>query len=176
MANPESKAPADRMQVRRLSPTDTGRLLAFYQALSDTVTFFYEPFGELNEDVIGRHLAGAEASKHISLGLWRQDGTVLGHAFVFDVEGNKPVFGIGLNESVQGRGWGRRMTAAALAEGDARGVPLVTLTVLKANHRAIKLYEKSGFVIKGEDSFRAAHDSHYMERRVTKECGSRKSP
>jgi ribosomal protein S18 acetylase RimI-like enzyme len=52
-----------------------------------------------------------------------------------------------------------------LREADKRNLPIITLTVLKDNSNARKLYEKMGFEIKGEETFRQEKDSHYMERR-----------
>ena len=164
MSDPGPTAEPHDFGVLRLTEQHTGELLTFYEGLSDEVTFFYRPFSEIDRDVICAHLAGAAEGKHISLGLVRRDGTILGHAFVLSIGGEKPVFGIGLDQSVHGRGWGRRMTAEALAEAEKHGVALVTLTVLKGNTRALSLYRKFGFVIKGEASFHSAGDSYCMER------------
>ena len=165
VAEPVPTNSVQHVVLRKLTEADTKALLVFSQSLSDAVTFFFRPFGDVREEVIREHLVGADADESISLGLVREDGAVVGHAFIFRILAEKPVLGIGLDESVQGCGWGRCMMEAVLAESDGRGLPLVTLTVVKDNHRAVRLYEKLGFVIRGEVTFRAANDGYSMERR-----------
>ena len=150
--------------IRDLAPSDGGRLLAFYQSLSESVTRLFRPFDPVNEEVIWGHLAETEAGKHISIGLLTKDGTVKGHGFVLFLDKDKPVFGVGLHESAHGLGWGRILAQAVLDRADAQRIPLVTLTVIKTNSRAMSLYEKLRFVNKGEETYREKHDSYYMER------------
>ena len=152
------------MRIHQLSSMDWKRLLEFYESLSLPVAELFRPFGEPSEQVIRGHLSETDIGKHISFGLVLHDGTVEGHAFVQGIDSERPVFGIGLREHVHGRGWGRRLAETILREADNRALPLVTLTVVKVNTRATALYEKLGFVLKGEHTFRQENDSHYMER------------
>ena len=151
------------MRIRKLSSSDADSLLAFYTSLSEGVTFMFRPFAEVTVAAMSDHLA--DAGKHISLGIVADDGTIMGHGFVLHIEADKPVFGIGLHQSIHGRGWGYKLMRGVLREADDGKRPLVTLTVLKVNRRARALYEKMGFVLKGEATFRASNDSYYMERR-----------
>ncbi|MCK4602145.1 MAG: GNAT family N-acetyltransferase [Phycisphaerae bacterium] len=151
--------------VRSLGISDAGKLLAFYEALSDSVARLFRPFGTVDERVITEHLHETECGRHISLGLVYGDGTIKGHGLVRFLDRDKPSFGIGLCEGIQGRGWGRKLMEAVLDEADARGLSLITLTVLKENSRAIALYEKTGFEVKGEAKAKKEGDSYYMERR-----------
>jgi ribosomal protein S18 acetylase RimI-like enzyme len=112
------------------------------------------------------HLKETQAGRHISLGLVRPNGTVEGHVFILFTDTEKPVYGIGIQDRVQGQGWGKKLSHAVLAEADRMEKPLVTLTVVKANTRAQKLYETLGFVRKGEETFKTPNDSLYMERRI----------
>lgn len=154
-----------RVVIQRLATADADRLLDFYHSLSDEVQWFYRPFGDVEEASIREHLDGAEAGRHIALAIVREDGVVLGHAFIAEVRGVEPVLGIGLHQSIHGMGWGRRLMEAVLAEADCMSVPFVTLTVLKSNHRAKTLYDSLGFVVEGESTFRSENDSYYMVRR-----------
>jgi ribosomal protein S18 acetylase RimI-like enzyme len=155
------------MTIRELTSTDRDRLLAFYLSLDDDVNWFYRPFGDATPDKLAGHLVQAEAGRAISLGLCEEGdgGGILGHAFISNTDTARPVFGIGLHQRVIGQGWGRRLMEACLAEADRQGLPLVALTVLKTNERAVPLYESLGFVRTGEATFRAGNDSLAMERR-----------
>jgi ribosomal protein S18 acetylase RimI-like enzyme len=155
----------DTLRVRPLTAADTAALLAFYHSLPEAVTRFFLPFGVVvTEEALRAHLEGAEAGRNVSLGLVGEAGEIQGHAFLQGVDTERPVFGIGLRERLLGQGWGRRLMRQALEEGDALGLPKTTLTVVKANRRALALYEKMGFAIRGECAFRAPGDSWYMER------------
>ena len=125
----------------------------------------YQPFGPVvKEETIVNHLREAEAGRHISFALVSPEGAIEGHSFILFTAGPKPVFGIGLQEKVHGRGWGRRLMEVVLKEVDAQNAPLVTLTVVKLNGKARALYEKLGFVLKGEETFMEKNDSYSMER------------
>jgi RimJ/RimL family protein N-acetyltransferase len=138
--------------------------LAFYNSLSEGVRAFFLPFGEVEIGTLRAHLASADAGAALSLGLVDHVGTVMGHCFVNDLSEPRPVLGIGLRDVIIGHGYGRRMMQAALAEADRMRLPVVTLTVVKANARAVRLYEQLGFVRTGETSFRSWLDSWCMER------------
>ena len=153
------------MAIRRLTSTDAEILLAFYHSLAKPVTDFYQPFGPVVQaETITTHLAETDAGRHISLGLVEPGGAIAGHAFILSIETEKPVFGIGLCDRVHGRGWGRALMQYVLEEGDRKKLPLVTLTVVKHNTKARAMYEKIGFALKGEETFRQPNDSFYMER------------
>jgi len=152
------------MRIRRLTTNDTARLVAFYESLSDEVHWFYRPFTDITAEALWDHLAGSDDLRHIIKGVVDDTGAVVGHAFILNTDGPEPVLGIGLHQSVHGKGLGRELMVRVLDEADAWGLPLVTLTVVKTNHRAVRLYESLGFEIRGEVSFRSENDSHYMER------------
>lgn len=153
------------MLIRPLTLPDAAALLDFYQSLTEAVTYFFQPWPEATAEILTQHLADAEAGKHVVLGLVTAEGTVEGHGFIWNVDTNEPVLGIGLRERAQGLGWGRLLMGALLAEADARNLPQVYLTVLKDNRRAQNLYESVGFVAQGEVTFRAPNDSLKMVRR-----------
>jgi len=147
--------------------TDVSGLLRFYRTLAPAVKKLYQPFGpEFKEDAIVNHLRETDAGRNIGFGLIGPDGSIEGHAFVFIEAINivKPTFGIGLQERVHGLGMGKILAAAVLKECDQKKLPLVCLTVLKANTRAKAMYEKMGFALKGDATFKEKDDSYYMER------------
>jgi ribosomal protein S18 acetylase RimI-like enzyme len=59
------------------------------------------------------------------------------------------VNGIAVDPALQGRGVGRALIEAAVAEARARGARRLTLRVFSANERARRLYESAGFVVEG---------------------------
>jgi len=152
------------MEIRKLTADDSAGLAAFYASLSDEVNWFYRPFDDPTEEVLREHLAGGDAGRHVILGIVDDDGSIAGHAFILSVASEGPVFGIGLHQSIHGKGLGRRLTVAILEEAGRLALPLVTLTVMKENVRAKTLYQSLGFELRGECGFRSPGDSLYMER------------
>ena len=153
------------MRIRKLGGTDAESLRAFYASLSQAVTVMFQPFAEVTKAAMRDHLAEADTGRHLSFGIVADDGTVMGHGFILHINSDKPVFGIGLHQSIHGRGWGHKLMRSVLSEADDGKRSPVTLTVLKVNRRARALYEKMGFVLRGEATFRENNDSYYMERR-----------
>jgi ribosomal protein S18 acetylase RimI-like enzyme len=133
--------------------------------LNQEVTWYYLPFGwDVGREVLEEHLREAETRRHLSLGLLDDAQRILGHVFIWNMQDGKPVFGIGLHQSILGKGWGRRLAQTILSLADSLEMPRVTLTVLKTNARAISLYQSLGFAIRGTCSMRSTDDSLYMER------------
>jgi ribosomal protein S18 acetylase RimI-like enzyme len=153
------------MTVRDLTTADAPALLEFYRTLDQEVTWYYLPFGaDVRQETLEDHLRAAETGTHISLGLLDEAQRVLGHVFLWNIRDEKPVFGIGLHQSILGQGWGRRLAETIFARADALRIPLVTLTVLKTNVRACSLYRTLGFETRGVCTMRSTDDSYYMER------------
>jgi|GEM_PF-140241 len=151
--------------IRPLTVSDVSGLLKFYQTLAPAVKKFYQPFGpEVKEDAVVNHLRETDAGQNISLGLIGPDGGIAGHSFVAAINTLKPTFGIGLQERVHGLGMGKKMMAMVMEECDQKKLPLVCLSVVKANTRAKTMYEKIGFVLTGETTFKEKNDSYLMER------------
>jgi ribosomal protein S18 acetylase RimI-like enzyme len=59
------------------------------------------------------------------------------------------VNGVAVDPARQGRGIGRALIDAAIAEARARGARRLTLRVFSPNERARRLYESAGFVVEG---------------------------
>ncbi len=153
------------MELRPMTSEDLQALLSFYSALPASVTELFEPFGpRVTVSILQRFLVDTDKGMHLSFGLFDPGGIICGHAFIWNVDSELPVFGIGIAEGAQCQGWGRRMAVRVLAEADARGAKKVALTVLKANARAWTLYESLGFRRTGEATFRSENDSFQMER------------
>jgi len=158
--------------IRRLAPADAPALFRFYRSLSRAVRDFYAPFGPVvTAEKIADHLAATCDGRALSLGLIGPRGAVLGHAFLIGLDRDRPVLGIGLRDRLLGRGWGRVLITELLRQGDALGRPVITLTVVKANARALALYQRVGFAIRSHHTFRHPDDSWYMERTTPSPLG-----
>ena len=153
------------MELQRLTSNDLQALLSFYSGLSKSVTDTFEPFGpRVTEEILRQYLVDTDRGTHLSFGLFHPLGIIVGHVFIWNIDSELPVFGIGLAESAQSQGWGRRMAQRVLEEADARGAKRVALTVVKTNVRAVTLYERLGFRRTGHATFRNQNDSLSMER------------
>ncbi|MGC8667021.1 MAG: GNAT family N-acetyltransferase [Chthonomonadales bacterium] len=154
------------LHIVELTPDDAAPLLSFYHSLSPAVTEVFLPFDAVSWDTLEAHLAEAARGIHLSLALVTDTGEIVGHGFIANIRSMAPTLGIGLRDDYIGRGYGRMLMEQLLALADADNLPLVTLTVVKSNERALRLYLRCGFRITGEATFRAPNDSWYMERRA----------
>ena len=76
-------------------------------------------------------------------------GTLVGH-YYFEEKGNALEIGLGLRPELVGRGLGLEFFRAGLEYGRARFRPArVILAVAGFNERAVKVYERAGFVQTG---------------------------
>ena len=78
-------------------------------------------------------------------------GQAIGGVFVEDTEGSVYVHELQLLPPFQNRGVGTAVMRSVIHNATRRGVP-VDLTVVPANHRAQRLYERLGFEVIGTES------------------------
>lgn len=78
-----------------------------------------------------------------------EDGRVVGHCGVTDIVGDGEITNVAVHPDYRGRGIGRELLAALLAEGEKAGITAFTLEVRAGNRAAVHLYEKAGFVSAG---------------------------
>jgi ribosomal protein S18 acetylase RimI-like enzyme len=91
----------------------------------------------------------------------------MGHAFLAGIKSaDQPTLGVGIHQSLLGRGLGRKLTTTLLTEAE----PLIAgkdivLTVVQDNRPAVELYTSLGFEI--TDRFTSEHDNlpYYAMRR-----------
>jgi len=71
---------------------------------------------------------------------------IVGWSFLWNLESEKPTFGLGIADEVQGKGLGSALMDGVMKAARERGLRKVFLTVVKDNEVAWKMYEKRGFV------------------------------
>ena len=152
------------MQIRRLTPGDEDELYTFYRNLTEAVAALFRPFEPLNPEVIRKHLADADAGEDISLGLTAKHG-IVGHGFVMRIADRNPIFGIGIDETYHGEGYGSRLAREVIQRCDAAGIENISLTVLKRNQKAIRMYRRLGFRAITDHTYLYEHDSLLMIRK-----------
>ena len=69
---------------------------------------------------------------------------IVGWSFIWDLETDKPSFGLGVADDFHGMGLGGVLMDRVMEE--ARKLSRLLLTVVKDNHVARRMYEKRGFV------------------------------
>jgi GNAT superfamily N-acetyltransferase len=155
------------MEIRDLTTADLKAFEDFYHSLSEGTVKLFAPFGPTpTREALLAHLRETEAGDHLSLGLFNEAGEMEGHGFMLHLAGT-PSFGLGLRDRMQGEGWGPKLMAAVMADPRVASLPLITLTVVKTNDRARRIYERWGFVIVTEGTPEWLTDEHwYMERRI----------
>ena len=93
---------------------------------------------------LAAELAAAPATRHAVVA--EHGGAVVGYAIVRVVADSADVQRVAVDAAHRGRGTGRRLLDALLAEADRRGCTEVLLEVAADNDAAQALYASAGFV------------------------------
>lgn len=133
-------------QLRLANASDVDALVGLMSAFNASQGYGFDP--EAGRRNLGDFLATPACGR---IWLLLSEGRPLGYlvlAFGFSFEyGGRDAFidEFFLDESVRGRGWGRRALESVLREARALGVNAVHLEVEAENERARGLYERTGF-------------------------------
>lgn len=158
MAQSEPTAiPPPAVRVRPAAPSDApplGRLGALLVALHhgfDADRFL--PPGPGTEQGYGRFLASQIGRADVIVLVAEADGEVLGYCYGA-IEGTDymalrgpagVLYDLVVDPAHRGRGVGRRLLEAAVAELKARGAPRVVLSTAEQNQAAQRLFARAGF-------------------------------
>lgn len=99
----------------------------------------------------------------------RARGSVVGYLCFWEIGHEIHITNLAVHPEWRRLGVARRLLAAALAEGVARGVTLAFLEVRPSNTRALALYESLGFQVIGRRNgyyFDTGEDALVMEARL----------
>lgn len=161
-----------RAAIRPLSDGDGEALAVFYAGVPLDDIRFYCPH-PLDREHALCNAAKAYSPTEVVLVLDTAGG-IGGYAWYRWSEGDAlSGFGICISRAFQGQGVGRLLMTRLLEIAETVGPPVMTLTVQRANARAVQLYQSMGFQVVREQI--RQHDpalgfpeepEFYMERRV----------
>jgi ribosomal protein S18 acetylase RimI-like enzyme len=140
------------MLIRRLCRGDGAALACFYNALSDRSRRTFRPLGlstteQVCEEIVRDNLPEFERRYDLVV---VDDGAIVGWSFLWGLDSEQPMFGLGIADRFQGQGLGSEMMDRVMAAARERGLGLVRLTVVQDNDVAWEMYERRGFVRCGE--------------------------
>jgi ribosomal protein S18 acetylase RimI-like enzyme len=120
----------------------------------------------LDRDQALRKAADAGSPTFVCVVLEDRDGELAGYAWYrWQAGADRSGFGICARRDRQGSGGGTALMTALLAVAAEYGPPIMTLTVQKANPRAVALYGKMGFRVVREHLRASDQEPEYaMER------------
>ena len=142
----------DDITIRPLERADVARIPAYFDGLSPATRATYHPF-EFNQQDVTRIAAqlGDDRSAHV--GAFCGDGgeeRMVGHVWYTHKGGyGRPGLGIGIVDEFQGSGVGQALMAEIDTVASARGEKQIELSVYLDNHRAMRVYAKTGYRIIG---------------------------
>lgn len=114
------------------------------EALTEIEGWTYDPPYDFYD---GRHEAVRDPERYFAA--FDEDGSLVGH-YYFEPQEEVLVYGLGMRPELTGQGRGAEFFRAGLAFGRERFRPrTIVLAVAAFNERAIKVYERAGFVETG---------------------------
>ena len=139
----------DEVIIRPLRAEDAPALETFYNGLGrDTIRLFHPLGWNVSlSDTVGVCEAAARGERYDLV--LDHAGSIVGWAFLANMNTDTLLFGIGIAETYRGRGFGRRLMQGLIDEALRRGKKHIELTVVQTNIRARKLYENFGFKVTG---------------------------
>ena len=165
------------VSIRLLTREDASALGEFYAAIPAEDEFFYRPY-PLTREQAAKVAAWSSSPFHVCVVAEMGAAEIAGYAWYRwqDEESVQSGFGICVARSVHRKGLGTALMQRVLEIGEQIGPPVMTLTVQKANPRAVKLYERVGFCIVREQERGTDSEPEYYMERPMRAAGSGKSP
>lgn len=136
---------AEELIFNRLDATHVQGLTALFKALQDNgdERFFHPHPLTGTEAAAKARYTGDDLYFVVQ---WR--GKIVGYAMLrgWDEGYSIPSLGLAIHPSVRGRGFGAECIRFLHQQAKKKGAEKVRLTVAHENHRALRLYEKEGYV------------------------------
>jgi RimJ/RimL family protein N-acetyltransferase len=152
------------LQVEELSPAHLAGLQAFNAGLSVATRAVFLPHAYdamTLERYEARHRAGRDRAYVL-----RAAETVVGYGFLWEFDQLVPLLGLGLADAWQGQGLGAPFLRILINDAETAGRHGVELTTVTTNTRALRLYQRAGFVLRGEVDNRAGDGRVVREYRL----------
>ena len=134
--------------VERLSRTEPAALARFHDALSPHSRGHFWPHA-YDATTLDR-LRERDACGNDRIYVLQAGVEVVGYFFLWEFTDPVPVMGIGLADAWQGQGLGAPMIGVLVDDARATGRRGIDLTTATTNDRALRLYQKVGFILSGE--------------------------
>ena len=150
--------------VERLSRTKPDAVMRFHERLSDATRGQFFPHA-YDAGTLAR-LAERDARGDDCIYVLRAGEDVVGYFFLWEFTDPVPVLGIGLADAWQGQGLGAPMIGVLVDDARAAGRSGIDLTTMITNDRALRLYERAGFLRCGEIDNVAGNGCVVRERRM----------
>ncbi|MFO7946288.1 MAG: GNAT family N-acetyltransferase [Armatimonadota bacterium] len=146
--------------LRHITADDYEQVLQYFDGLSDLSRKYFcpHPFDEKHARMI---VQTSDRTDNVRIGAFAEsaDGPLVGYFYYQHGEGYKyPSVGCGIIDEYHDRGLGTPLMEALIAEARRNNKPGLRLTVDKPNHRALRLYSKSGYRIIGEAQGGSHHE------------------
>lgn len=143
------------LEIREINENDSAAYMAFKYHLATETEYTMDSYPEeLESDIEVIKDKLANSSEKISY--FAFDGnTIIGYVCFGPINksikcGHRCYLGIGILEEYTGQGLGTRLINIALNRMKQEGYKLCELEVFEGNERALRLYQKSGFVAYGQ--------------------------
>ncbi len=149
---PKTAVFAKTVYIRRLQRGDAAALAAFYNGLSSTSKRTFAPLGPAaTAKSCGRIVRDNVREPGRRFDLVAVEGKhIVGWCFLWEMQTDRPTFGLGIADAYHGRKLGSRLMDAVMAQARRAGKKEVYLTVVTDNDRAWRMYERRGFKRCGE--------------------------
>ncbi len=141
------------LRIDELAPADLTPFLRFYCSLADHIVRTFRPYGwDITAALLADGpLARLAAGDELALVYRDEAGDIWGHAFLQGTLAGGATFGIGVHQSLLGKGLGRRLMSAILQAAERKlQLKEIRLIAVQDNAPAVELYKSQGFEITGE--------------------------
>ena len=139
--------------LRALAQNDAPALLAFYNGLSSASIRTFRPLGSKTSLSVCQQIVAENAAPSPSRFdlVACEQGAMVGWSFIERLAGDHPNLGIAVADDRQGLGVGTALILQTLAGARRLALTTLHLMVVQDNVRAIRWYERHGFVKCGEE-------------------------
>ncbi|MCD6365626.1 MAG: GNAT family N-acetyltransferase [Planctomycetes bacterium] len=140
------------VDIRQVQAGDAAALAAFYNSLGPQSIRNFRPLGEkTSAGVCAKIVKDNDPDRCAKFDLIAiSEGRIVGWCFLWDIQTGAAKLGLAVADDHQHRGLGSTLMGRVMAVARRRGCERITLTVVKDNQIALRLYENHGFVRQNE--------------------------